>query len=230
MPFEADVTDAHGVDEMVDAALKRWDRIDILVNNAGLARDHSFAKLEPADFRAVLDVYVKGAFNCTHAVWRPMLEARYGRIVMIVSSSGLAGNFGQAAYATAKMALVGLANTLGLEGESRDVYVNCFGPVGITSMNAGVIPADLHAAFAPDRVRAGVVWLAGPEAPNRVVLLGGGGSYERAFVTFTRGALLSQGTPEELAERFDTISSRQGEIVPASAMAQMDIERANLEA
>lgn len=228
LAFSADVADADQVAGMVDATLQRWGHIDILVNNAGFVRDRSFAKLEPADFRSVLDVHLMGAFNCTHAVWRPMLQARYGRIVMIVSSSGLAGNFGQAAYGAAKMGLVGLATTLGLEGEAHNVRVNCFGPVGVTSMNASVIPAALHEAFAARHVAAGVVWLASPEAPNRAILMGGGGSYERAYVTFTRGCRLRDGTPEELRERFEEVSARAGDLVPVHAADQLEIELANL--
>jgi NAD(P)-dependent dehydrogenase (short-subunit alcohol dehydrogenase family) len=229
MPFAAEVSDSAAVQAMVDAVLARWHRVDILVNNAGFVRDRSFAKLEPADFRAVLDAHVQGSFNCTHAVWRSMMQARHGRIVMIVSSSGLAGNFGQTAYAAAKMALVGMANTLGLEGEPCNVRVNCFAPIGITGMNEAVIPAALHETFAASHLRAGIVWLASQQAPNRVVLLGGAGSYERAQLTFTRGCRLVEGTPEELAARFAEVSDRTGEVVPASAVTQMDIELAKLE-
>ncbi|SCK10572.1 NAD(P)-dependent dehydrogenase, short-chain alcohol dehydrogenase family [Variovorax sp. HW608] len=228
MAVAAEVGDAACVQAMVDAVMARWGRVDILVNNAGFTRDRSFAKLAPADFRAVLDVHVQGTFNCTHAVWGPMLAARKGRIVMVVSSSGLAGNFGQAAYSTAKMALVGMANTLGLEGEARNVRVNCFSPIGMTAMNEGVIPAEHHEAFAASRLRAGIVWLASAAAPNRVVLMGGGGSYERAYLGFTRGCRLNEGTPEELARRFAQVSDRAGEVLPHSAATQMELELANL--
>ena len=229
MAAAVDVCDAPGVQAMVDAVMARWGRVDVLVNNAGFTRDRSFARLEAADFRAVLDVHVQGAFNCTQAVWRPMLEARKGRVVMVTSSSGLAGNFGQAAYSTAKMALVGLAHTLGIEGGSRNVHVNCFSPIGISSMNEAVIPAEHHEAFAASHLKAGIVWLASAQAPNRVLLLGGGGSYERAYLSFTRGYRLEEGTPEELAARFAQVSDRSGEVLPASAMAQMELELAQLQ-
>jgi len=204
--------------------VRRWGRIDILVNNAGFVRDRSFAKLDLDDFEAVINVHLNGAAHVTHAAWPRMLEQRYGRVVMIVSSSGLAGNFGQAGYSAAKMGLVGLMNTLGLEGAAKNVFVNCFSPIGLTDMNAGVVPPELHSVYAPDKVVPGCLFLASEVAPNRVVLLGGGGVFERAFVTFTCGAVFESGSIADLATRFEDLSDRDGEIVPESAQTQMDIE------
>src|SRR5580658_5126166 len=104
----ASVTDA--------AAVAEWGRVDILVNNAGILRDKSFAKMALEDFRAVVDVHLMGAVNCTKAVWDIMRAQNYGRIVMTTSSSGLFGNFGQTNYGAAKMALVGLMQVLSIEG------------------------------------------------------------------------------------------------------------------
>ena len=104
----ASVTDFAAVQAMVDQAVAKWGRVDILVNNAGVLRDKSFAKMELDDFRFVVDVHLMGAVNCTKAVWEIMRQQNYGRIVMTTSSSGLYGNFGQANYGAAKMALVGL--------------------------------------------------------------------------------------------------------------------------
>ncbi|HQA01792.1 MAG TPA: SDR family NAD(P)-dependent oxidoreductase, partial [Thermomonas sp.] len=118
------VADAEAVQAMVVAVLAEFGRIDILINNAGILRDKSFAKMDLADFRLVLDVHVMGAAHCTHAVWNTMRAQNYGRIVMTTSCSGLYGNFGQANYAAAKMALVGMMQTLGIEGEKHDIRVN----------------------------------------------------------------------------------------------------------
>src|SRR6185436_12241365 len=115
LPFAASVTDEAAVGAMVNAALKEWGRVDILVNNAGILRDKSFAKMSLDDFRLVLDVRLMGAVICTKSVWEIMREKRFGRIVMTTSSSGLYGNFGQANYSAAKMALVGLMQTLAIE-------------------------------------------------------------------------------------------------------------------
>jgi len=121
----ASVTDFRAVQAMVDAALAEWGRVDILVNNAGILRDKSFAKMELDDFKLVVDVHLMGAVNCTKAVWETMRAQNYGRIVMTTSSSGLFGNFGQANYGAAKMALVGLMQTLSIEGAKNNIRVNC---------------------------------------------------------------------------------------------------------
>ena len=125
---DTDVTEVAQVEAMVRQAVDRWGRIDILVNNAGILRDKSFAKMALDDFRLVMEVHVMGAVHCTHAVWKLMQAQNYGRIVMTTSSSGLYGNFGQANYGAAKMALVGLMQTLALEGERSNVRVNCLAP------------------------------------------------------------------------------------------------------
>ncbi len=113
----ASVTDYEAVQAMVKQAMDKWGRVDILVNNAGILRDKSFSKMEISDFRLVMEVHVMGAVHCTKAVWPIMQAQSYGRIVMTTSSSGLYGNFGQANYGAAKMALAGLMQTLSIEGE-----------------------------------------------------------------------------------------------------------------
>lgn len=215
------VTDRVWVDEMVARVKERWGRVDILVNNAGFVRDRSFGKLDVDDFAAVLDVHVMGAVYCTKAVWSGMTEQRYGRVVLIGSSSGLAGAFGQSAYAAAKMALVGLMNTLGIEGEAKNVRVNCLAPAGVSRMNHGVLSAEERAIFAADKVAPGVVFLASEQAPNRVILMGGGGSFERAYVSFTQGVALGEVSPEELARRFAEISDRSDDLLPHDMRAQI---------
>src|SRR6478672_13294592 len=114
LPMAASVTDESAVTAMVSRVLAQWSRIDVLVNNAGILRDRSFAKMTLDDFRLVVDVHLMGSVICTKAVWDIMREQRYGRIVMTTSSSGLFGNFGQANYGAAKMAVVGLMQTLAI--------------------------------------------------------------------------------------------------------------------
>ena len=126
--------------------MAEWGRVDILVNNAGILRDKSFAKMSLDDFRLVVDVHLMGAVICTKAVWEQMREQRYGRIVMTTSSSGLYGNFGQANYGAAKMALVGLMQTLAIEGEKYDIRVNCLAPTAATQMTKACCPRRACAA------------------------------------------------------------------------------------
>ncbi len=216
------VTDEAAVRAMVQRVLDRWGRIDILVNNAGILRDKSFAKMDLADFRAVIDVHLMGAVHCTHAVWPHMRARQYGRIVMTTSSSGLYGNFGQANYGAAKMALVGLMQTLALEGERDNIRVNCLAPTAATRMTQGLLPPEMLAQLSPAAVTPGLVFLASDLAPTRTILCAGAGSFEAAHITLTTGVYLGLGvdTPERVAQGFDAITDRREETVPGSGSAQ----------
>ena len=120
----ANVADYAEVESMVDEAMYKWGRVDILINNAGILRDKSFAKMDLDDFRLVMDVHLMGSVNCSKAVWEIMKDQNYGRIVMTTSPSGLFGNFGQTNYGAAKMAVIGLMNTLVLEGSKYNIHIN----------------------------------------------------------------------------------------------------------
>ena len=221
----ASVTDYEAVKAMVAEATARWGSVDILVNNAGVLRDKSFAKMEIDDFRFVMDVHVMGAVNCTKAVWDGMRERNYGRIVMTTSSSGLYGNFGQANYGAAKMALVGFMQTLAIEGAKNDIRVNCLAPTAHTRMTedlAGRLPLE---ALGPELVSPGLLYLVSQDAPTRCILGAGAGGFERAYVTLTQGVrIVGADAPEQVAARFEAISDRTGEIVPEMGAAQGMIE------
>jgi len=218
----ASVTDFDAVQAMVQQAVGAWGRIDILVNNAGILRDKSFAKMELADFRLVVDVHLMGAVNCTKAVWAQMNEQKYGRIVMTTSSSGLYGNFGQSNYGAAKLALVGLMQTLSIEGAKNDIRVNCLAPTAATRMTEGLMPQEVLDALRPEAVVPAMLVLASADAPNRTILCAGAGTFEAAHITLTQGVWLGVGadTPEQLAARLAEVTSREGEIVPQSGTAQ----------
>ena len=221
----ASVTDFAAVQAMVDQAAEKWGRVDILVNNAGVLRDKSFAKMELDDFRFVVDVHLMGAVNCTKAVWDIMRGQNYGRVVMTTSSSGLYGNFGQANYGAAKMALVGLMQTLAIEGQKNDIRVNCLAPTAHTRMTEDLGAALPLEALAPALVTPGLLYLVSQDAPSRAILAAGAGGFERAYVTLTQGAFIAgEDAPEQVAARFDAISDRTGEIVPDMGAAQGMIE------
>ena len=228
----ASVTDYAAVEAMVAAAMQKWGRVDILVNNAGILRDKTFAKMEIADFRAVLDVHLMGAVHCTKAVWEIMRAQNYGRVVLTTSSSGLYGNFGQSNYGAAKMALVGLMQTLSLEGAKHNIRVNCLAPTAATRMTEGLLPAELLARMKPEAVSPAVVYLASEAAPTRAIVCAGAGSFERAYVTLTPGAFIGigQDAADQLAAKIETISDRNSDIVPESAMDQGRIEITNAQA
>jgi NAD(P)-dependent dehydrogenase (short-subunit alcohol dehydrogenase family) len=222
----ASVTDFAAVQAMVALARERWGRVDILVNNAGILRDKSFAKLELDDFRRVFEVHVMGAVHCTKAVWELMREQRYGRIVMTTSSTGLYGNFGQSNYGAAKMALVGLMQTLALEGEKYDIRVNCLAPTAATRMTEGIIAPGQLELLKPECATPALLALVAEDGPTRAILCAGAGAVERAFVTLTRGVFVGEGddAPEQVLARIDEISSRDDELVPQSGSAQGMIE------
>jgi NAD(P)-dependent dehydrogenase (short-subunit alcohol dehydrogenase family) len=222
MADHGSVTDAEAVAAMVDAAQSRWGRIDILVNNAGVLRDKSFAKMTIEDFRAVVDVHLMGAVLCTKSVWPLMQAQNYGRIVFTTSSSGLFGNFGQSNYGAAKLALVGLMQTLAIEGVKHDIRVNCLAPTAATRMTAGLMPEPVLDLLQPHVVSPGLLALVSEDAPTRAILCAGAGSFERAYVTFTQGIFVGDrpDAAEQVAARFAAISDHTGEVTPESAAAQ----------
>jgi NAD(P)-dependent dehydrogenase (short-subunit alcohol dehydrogenase family) len=218
----ASVTDMAAVEKMVANVKERWGRIDILINNAGILRDKTFVKMTLDEFRTVIDVHLMGSVNCTKAVWELMREQAYGRILMTTSSTGLYGNFGQANYGAAKLALVGLMKTLSLEGAKYNVHVNTIAPLAATRMTEDLMPPAMLEKMGPETVVPASVYLVSEEAPTNVILNAGAGGIERAYVTLTRGIHLSpeELTAETVAARFAEISDRTGEIVPDNGSAQ----------
>ncbi|MBB5706778.1 SDR family NAD(P)-dependent oxidoreductase [Sphingopyxis panaciterrulae] len=225
----ASVTDEAQVAAMVHSATLAWGGVDILVNNAGILRDRSFAKMDLADFRLVVEVHLMGAVLCAKAVWDQMRERCFGRIVMTTSSSGLYGNFGQANYGAAKMALVGLMQTLALEGEKYNVRVNCLAPTAATGMTEGVLAPDALARLAPEAVSPGLLALVGEDAPTRAILCAGAGHFASAHVTLTDGAFIGNGgdAGERLVAAWDRVVDREGEVVPAYGFTQAERELAS---
>ncbi|MEO8123540.1 MAG: SDR family NAD(P)-dependent oxidoreductase [Burkholderiales bacterium] len=218
----ASVTDFDAVQAMVAQAMDAWGRVDVLVNNAGILRDKTFAKMDLADFRLVLDVHLMGAVHCTKAVWPIMQAQKYGRIVMTTSSTGLYGNFGQSNYGAAKMALVGLMQTLALEGAKYDIHVNCLAPTAATRMTQDLMPQSVLDALGPEAVVPAMLVLAAEGAPTRTILCAGAGSVEAAHITLTEGAWigLDSGAPERLAKVLSDVTDREGETVPEGGSAQ----------
>ena len=222
----ASVTDPAAVQAMVEAAVRRWGRIDILVNNAGILRDKSFAKMALDDFRLVLEVHLMGAVHCTKAVWELMRAQNHGRIVMTTSSSGLYGNFGQANYGAAKMALVGLMQTLALEGAKHNIRVNCLAPTAATRMTEHLMPEAVLALLKPEAVTPGLLALVADDAPTRTILCAGAGAFEQAHITLTDGVFIGLGADaaEQVASQLAAIGDRSLETVPQSGAAQGTIE------
>src|SRR3954462_9692812 len=218
----ASVTELDQVEAMVATAVEAWGRVDILINNAGILRDKSFAKMDMADFRAVVDVHLIGSANCTRAGWETMREKAYGRILMTASSTGLYGNFGQANYGAAKLGVAGLAKTLHLEGVKHDIRVNTIAPTAATRMTEDIFPPEMLGLFNPDNVVPAALYLVSDDAPSNMIVGAGGGVVQAAYVTLTPGYALPEGrrTVGEAAENGEKIASREGEIWPQSGAEQ----------
>jgi NAD(P)-dependent dehydrogenase (short-subunit alcohol dehydrogenase family) len=229
LPHAASVTDEAAVDAMVKRTLAEWQRIDILVNNAGILRDKSFAKMSLEDFRLVVDVHLMGAVICSKAVWEQMRQQKHGRIVMTTSSSGLYGNFGQANYGAAKMALVGLMQTLAIEGEKYGIHVNCLAPSAATQMTRDVLPESSLELLDPALVSPVLLLLAGDRAPTRAIVCAGAGHFAVANITLTKGLHIGNGDDagERLLEQWEQVRDRTGELVPWYGFMQCEREVAS---
>lgn len=201
------VSDHAGAQSMVDDAVEAFGTVDILINNAGILRDKSFKKMELADFEAVVAVHLLGSAYCTRAAW-PVMEAKgYGRVVMTTSSTGLYGNFGQSNYGAAKLALVGLMNTLKLEGGRKGVRVNTIAPVAATRMTSDLgIPEEVMKTLKPELVTPAVLYLCSEDAPNGMIIEAGAGYYSQVQVVEGKGVHLGQSaTVDDVAAAIDKI-------------------------
>lgn len=159
---------------LVEETIAKFGRIDILVNNAGITRDNLMMRMTEADFDAVLDTNLKGAFHCMKAACRPMMKQRSGRIVNISSIVGVRGNAGQANYAASKAGLIGMSKSMAKELASRGITVNCVAPGFIETDMTDVLPEAVKEKLLneipmahlgrPEDVAAAVAFFASPAA------------------------------------------------------------------
>ncbi|GGB60680.1 SDR family NAD(P)-dependent oxidoreductase [Henriciella pelagia] len=205
------VSDTAGVQKMIDDTMAKWGRIDIIIANAGILRDKSFSKMTLQDIELVMDVHLMGSFKPIKAAWDIMKEQNYGRIVVTTSSTGLYGNFGQANYGAAKLGLVGMMNTLKIEGAKNNIKINAVCPVAATRMTEGLMPPEVLAQLKPEYVTPGVMNLVKEDAPTGMVLSAGAGAFSMAEIVETNGAFVGQGdalTAEAVAAKWDQITDK----------------------
>lgn len=174
LALQVDVSDFNSSNTMIKKALEAFERIDILVNNAGITRDNLIMRMDESDWDSVLDVNLKGAWNCSKALIRPMMKKRYGRIVNISSVSGLAGQAGQTNYSASKAGLIGLTKALAREVASRNITVNAVAPGFIPTALTVDLPDELKEAMmkliplnrwgTPEEIAFAVAFFASKEA------------------------------------------------------------------
>lgn len=189
VPHYDSVATAEGGQGIVQAALDAFGRIDVVVNNAGILRDVTFAKITDEQWDSVLKVHLYGAFFVTRAAWPHFRQQSFGRVIVTTSTSGLYGNFGQSNYATAKLGMVGLINTLALEGRKYSITANAVAPVAATRMTEGILPPEMLAQLDPAYVSPVVVYLASEECTvTGEIILADGGHYARVRYMQAKGA------------------------------------------
>ncbi len=218
----ANVADAAQVQAMVDAAIAEFGHVDILVNNAGILRDKTFSKMTLDDFQKVMDVHLMGSVNCTHALWRQMVEREYGRIVFTTSASGIYGNFGQSNYGAAKAAMLGLMNVLAQEGAKYNIRANMLAPTAATRMTESLLTPDVLALLQPETITPGLLALVSEDAPTKMILGAGAGCFAETKIYETEGVAL-QGdalSPEGVLAAMDQIRDPSGQKVMDNAFAQ----------
>ncbi|MGH1355467.1 MAG: SDR family NAD(P)-dependent oxidoreductase [Thalassovita sp.] len=218
----ANVADPDQVQTMVDQAISEFGHVDILVNNAGILRDKTFAKMTLDDFQKVVDVHLMGAVNCTHALWRHMLEREYGRIVLTTSASGLYGNFGQSNYGAAKASMLGLMNVLHHEGSRKNVRTNMLAPTATTRMTEELFPAEVKDLLKPETITPGLLALVSEDGPSRMILGAGGGCFAETKIYESRGVALKDDdlSPEGVLANLDTIRNGEGQTEMSGAFDQ----------
>ena len=205
----ASVADQSGVQNMIDEVMSKWGRIDVLVNNAGILRDKSFHKISLEQFNAVMDVHFQGSVYTSHAVYPIMREQNFGRIIFTTSSGGLSGNFGQANYGAAKMAMIGLMNCLKIEGQKYNVHSSAVAPVALSRMTENLFPEGIGERFLPEYVTPAVIYLASDDAPNGAIIGAGAGVFTQFRIFETMGLALGTGddmTPENIAAGWSSVA------------------------
>jgi multifunctional beta-oxidation protein len=160
-------------DAVVKTAIDAFGRIDIVINNAGILRDKAFTNMDDSLWDPVMNVHARGTYKVTKAAWPYFLKQKYGRVVNTTSTSGIYGNFGQANYAAAKCAILGLSRALALEGAKYNIFVNTIAPNAGTAMTKTILPEELVQAFKPEYIAPLVLALSSDKVPNPT-----GGLYE----------------------------------------------------
>lgn len=218
-------------DKIIKTAIDKFGKIDILVNNAGILRDKSFIKMSDNDWNIIQDVHLKGSMITSRAAWNYFRKQKYGKIILTSSNSGLYGNFGQANYSSAKMGLVGLGNTLAIEGQSSNINTNIIIPTAGSRLTQDIVPPDFWKELKPELIAPIVLWLCHENCQeNGAIIESALGWAGKCHLVRSNGVILRKNldesvTPEAVrdqwsqvtdmsgAKRFESIAEATGELM-----------------
>ncbi|XP_037536897.1 peroxisomal multifunctional enzyme type 2 [Nematolebias whitei] len=213
-------------EKLIQTALDTFGRIDIVVNNAGILRDRSFPRTSDLDWDLIHRIHLRGSFMVTRAAWNHMRKQNFGRIIMTASAAGIYGNFGQANYSAAKLGLLGLANTLAIEGQKYNIHCNTIAPVAGSRLTESVMPPDLVAALKPEFVSPLVLWLCHEQCQDNGGLYEvGAGWIAKLRWERTQGRIVRQRnklmTPEAVRDQWDEICDFTNAVKPSNIQESM---------
>lgn len=211
------VATAEGAESLIRTAIDEFGAVHGVVNNAGILRDGAFHKMTDDNWDAVMKVHLYGGYHVTRAAWPHFREQQFGRVVVATSTSGLYGNFGQSNYGAAKLGLVGLINTLAIEGAKFGITANAVAPLAATRMTEDIAPADFLAKLPPSHVAPVVAHLVSEDCTDTgAVFVVGGGQVQRVAQFQNKGVTFAEPpTVDEVAARWDEIVDLSG-AVPGS--------------
>ena len=198
--------------KIVKTAIDTFGRVDVVVNNAGILRDKSFAKMQDTDWDMIQDVHLKGVYKTTQAAWPYFSKQNFGRVIMTSSNSAVYGNFGQANYCAAKMGLIGLANTLAIEGKMKNIHTNVIIPTAASRLTEDIVPPDFFQQLKPELIAPVVVWLCHEKCTENGSIiesaLGWAGKCHmiRASGSTVRQDLSNDVTPEEVQKKWSSVT------------------------
>jgi len=206
------VAESEGAENIIKTALDEFGKVDGVVSNAGILRDGTFHKMSFESWDAVLKVHLYGGYNVIRAAWPHFREQSYGRVVVATSTSGLFGNFGQTNYGAAKLGLVGLINTLALEGAKYNIHANALAPIAATRMTQDIMPPEVLEKLTPEYVAPVVGYLCTEEcADNGSIFIVGGGKVQRTALFQNEGANFEKPpTVQDVAAHWSEITDLSG--------------------
>ena len=216
IPNYNSVATIEGGQNIVKSALHAFGKVDILVNNAGILRDKSFAKVDLDDFSTVFQVHFWGSVFCTHAVWRLMNDQKFGRVIFTTSVAGTSGSFGQSNYGSAKAGMIGLMNSLAIEGRKNNVLVNAISPGALTRMTSNLgLDDDFVKKLDPTFVSPAVAWLASDKCDvTGNIITAAAGGFGRVHFFETKGVQFDPTQPITV-EMFDAAFEKLSDLSTA---------------